>query len=192
MMRRRCWRPLASSWGGLATVAVAMSLSACVTQPLLPYQASIANEAKLGSMPRGARLQVATVGGEPSNVQTTIRTLRVSAPGNGSWSAFLGQALRTELTASGNYDASAAVVLEASLTEVKIVDGAAALTGHFVVHTAQGVRYDKVLHVDNRWDTDFIGVIAASNGLNHGTEIFQALLQKLFEDPDFIKAARPA
>lgn len=174
------------------TVAIAMSLAGCATQQILPYQPSVANETRLGSMPRGARLQVKAVGGEPSNVETAIRTLRVSAPGNGSWSTFLGEALRTELTASGNYDANAAVVLEGSLAELQIADGAAAITGHFVVRDARGARYDKVLHVDSRWDSDFIGVIAASHGLNHATDIFQTLLQKLFEDPDFIKAAQPA
>jgi hypothetical protein len=61
-----------------------------------------------------------------------------------------------------------------------------------VIRDAQGIRYDKVLHVDARWDSDFFGVIAASNGMNQATAIFQALLQKLFEDPDFIKAVRSA
>jgi hypothetical protein len=33
-----------------------------------------------------------------------------------------------------------------------------------------------------------LGVLAASNGLNQTTAIFQDLLRKLFEDPDFVAA----
>jgi hypothetical protein len=172
--------------------AVVVGLSGCIAAQILPYEASIPNEAKLASLPREARLQVKAPGSDPSNVSTVIRALRVTAPGNGSWSAYLGQALHAELAASGHYDASAALVLDASLNELKIADGTGAVTGHFVIRDAQGIRYDKVLHVDARWDSDFFGVIAASNGMNQATAIFQALLQKLFEDPDFIKAVRSA
>ena len=157
---------------------------------LLPYEPTVANEASLGGLPREARFQVTTSGPEPSDVATTVRTLHVSAPGNGSWSAYLAQALRTELTASNHYDAKAALILDTSLKQVRISDGAAAVTAHFVIRDAQGVRYDKVLHVDTRWDSDFIGVIAGSYGVNQATAIFEALLQKLFADQDFVKAAR--
>lgn len=192
MMLRRYFRPIVSPGIALAMAAAVASLTGCVSQQILPYEASIANEAKLGSLPREARLQVKTLDSDPSNVTTVVRTLRVTAPGNGSWSAYLGQALHTELAASGHYDANAALVLDASLTELKIADGAGAITAHFVIRAAQGARYDKVLHVDTRWDSDFFGVIAASNGMNQATAIFQALLQKLFDDPDFVKAVRSA
>jgi hypothetical protein len=168
------------------------ALSGCAAQVLLPYEPTVANEATLGSLPREARFQVTTSGREPSDVATTVRTLHVSAPGDGSWSAYLAQALRTELAASSHYDENAALILDASLTQVHINDGAAAVTAHFVVRDAQGVRYDKVLHVDTRWDSDFIGVIAGSNGMNQATAIFEALLQKLYADADFVKAARSA
>jgi hypothetical protein len=174
--------------GGLATIAVVTSLAGCVTQQVLPYQPAVINQTRLGSLPRTARLQVATLDGEPQVVQTTIRSMRIAAPGNGSWSAFLDQALRTELTVSGNYDPNAPMTIEATLSEVEIADGQAALTGHFVVRQAQVVRYDKVLHVEKRWDSDFLAVLAASSGLNQTTAIFQELLGKLFADPDFIKA----
>lgn len=189
MIVRELSRTLTHLLAGLAMVAVVTSLTGCVTQQILPYQPSVANQAKLGSLPRAARFQVTTAGGEPTDVQTTIRSMRISAPGDGSWSAFLSQALRTELSASGNYDANAPAILEVTLKEVKIVDGGAALTGRFVVHQAQSVRYDKVLRVEAHWDTDFLAALAASNGLNQTTAIFQALLRKLFDDPDFIKTS---
>lgn len=192
MMLRRYLRPIASLGITLATAAVVVSMTGCAAQQILPYEPSLANEAKLGSLPREVQLQVKTIGADPSNVTTVVRTLRVAAPGNGSWTAYLGQALHSELAASGHYDANAGLVLDASLSELNITDGAAAITGHFVVSDARGVRYDKALHVDARWDSDFFGVIAASNGMNQATAIFEALLQKLYDDPDFIKAMRSA
>lgn len=193
MMLRRFVRTWAARRSGLATAAVLVAtLSGCAAQTLLPYEPTVANEASLGSLPREARFQVTTSGREPLDVATTVRTLHVSAPGDGSWSAYLAQALRTALAASSHYDAKAALILDATLTQVHVNDGAAAATAHFVVRDAQGVRYDKVLHVDARWDSDFIGVIAGSYGMNQATAIFEALLQKLFADPDFVKAARSA
>lgn len=192
MMLRRYFRPIVSPAIALGMAAVVASLTGCIAAQILPYEPSIANEAKLGSLPPQVRLQVTTLGSDPSNVTTVVRAIRVTAPGNGSWSAYLGQALHAELAASGHYDANAALVLDASLNELKINDGAGAVTGHFVIHDAKGVRYDKVLHVDAKWDSDFLGVIAASSGMNQATAVFQALLQKLFDDPDFIKAVRSA
>jgi hypothetical protein len=117
------------------------------------------------------------------------RALRISAPGEGSWAAYLDQALRTELATSGNYDAEAPARIEATLSEVHITDGEAEVTGRFVVRQGVSVRYDKVLRADARWDSAFLGVIAISSGLNQSTAIFQALLRKLFADPDFARSA---
>jgi hypothetical protein len=127
----------ASALISIAAVAATM-LCGCVTQQVLPYQASVANQMKLGSLPRTARFQVAPVRGEPSDVHTTIR---------------------------------------------------AEVTGRFIVRQGVSVRYDKVLRADARWDSAFLGVIAASSGLNQSTAIFQALLRKLFADPDFACSA---
>jgi uncharacterized lipoprotein YmbA len=172
----------------IAAVAATM-LGGCATQQLLPYQASVANQMKLGSLPPTARFQVAAGGVEPSDVQTTIRALRISAPNEGSWAAYLDQALRTELATSGNYDAEAPARIEATLSEVHIADGEAEVTGRFIVRQGVSVRYDKVLRADARWDSAFLGVIATSSGLNQSTAIFQALLRNLFADPDFARSA---
>ncbi|SDH29791.1 hypothetical protein SAMN04487926_103383 [Paraburkholderia steynii] len=189
MTLRRAPRRRAGAPAVLATLIATVLLSGCVTQPVLPYQASVANQMKLGSLPRAARFQVTTAGSDPSDVQTTVRSMRISAPGDGSWTSYLGQALRTELATSGNYDANAAARIEATLSEVRIADGQAQVTGHFVIRQGQSVRYDKVLRADAHWDSAFLGAIAASNGLNQSTAIFQALLRKLFDDPDFAAAS---
>ncbi|MBN3761219.1 hypothetical protein [Burkholderia sp. Ac-20365] len=172
----------------LALISVTL-LGGCVTQQVTPYQPSVANQMKLGSLPRGARFQVAPAGSDPADIQTTIRALRIAPPSDGSWTSYLDQALRTELETSGNFDPRAASSIEASLSEVHIADGQAHVTGRFVVRDGQTVRYDKVLRADAHWDSAFLAAIAASSGMNQSTAIFQALLRKLFEDPDFLKSS---
>ncbi|MFM0174765.1 hypothetical protein PQR33_36170 [Paraburkholderia sediminicola] len=188
MTAQRRARRLARALVPITAIAAAAALGGCVTQQVLPYQASVANQMKLGSLPPTARFQVVAGGTDPSDVQTTIRAMRISAPAEGSWTAYLDQALRTELATSGNYDAKAPASIEATLSEVHIADGQAEVAGHFVVRQGGSVRYDKVLRADAHWDSAFLGVIAASSGLNQSTAIFQALLRKLFEDPDFTRS----
>lgn len=180
-------RRLARSLAGPAILAGALTLSGCVTQQVLPYQVSVSNQMTLARLPHAARYRVET-GAEPADVQTSVRAIRFSAPGSGSWSSYLNEAIRTELSTSGNYDAGATATLEATLLEVRVTDGKAELAAHFVVRRDQTIRYDKMLRVNTHWDSEFLGVLAASNGLNQTTAIFQDLLRKLFEDPDFVAA----
>jgi hypothetical protein len=177
-------RRLSKSLAGLALSAAALVLSGCVTQQVLPYQVSVANQMALSSVPRAARYGV-TTGNEPADVRTVVRSLRVSAPGNGSWSDYLNHAIRTELSTSGHYAPGAKAILEATLVEVHVLDGKAELAARFVVKCEETVCYDKLLRVNTDWDSEFLGVLAASNGLNQTTAIFQTLLHKLFTDPGF-------
>jgi hypothetical protein len=135
-----------------------------------------------------ARYRV-TTGADPASVQTSVRAIRFAAPGSGSWSSYLNDALHTELSTAGFYDAGAAENLEATLLEFQVTDGKAELVAHFVVRRDQTIRYDKVLRVNRQWDSQFLGVLAASDGLNYTSAIFQDLIHKLFEDPDFLAAA---
>lgn len=165
-----------------------LTLSGCATVRLLPYQVSVANQMTLARLPAGARYRV-TTGADPSSAQTSVRTIRFAAPGSGSWSSYLNEALRTELSTAGNYDSSATEAIEATLLDVHVSDGKAELVAHFVVRRDQTIRYDKVLRVSKQWDSQFLAVLAASDGLNQTSAIFQDLLRKLFEDPDFVAAA---
>ncbi|MFP3568505.1 hypothetical protein SB772_30770 [Paraburkholderia sp. SIMBA_030] len=182
-------RRISKSLAGLAVMGGVLILNGCVTRQVLPYQVSVANQMTLSRVPHAARYRV-TTGEDPADVQTTVRSLRVLAPGSGSWSDYLNHAIRTELSTSGNYDAGSTAILEATLLEVHVSDGKAELAGRFIVRRGQTVCYDKLLRVNTDWDSEFLGALAASNGLNQTTAIFQNLLRKLFDDPDFTKASQ--
>ena len=65
MMLRRSFRPIVSPAIALGMAAVVASLTGCIAAQILPYEPSIANEAKLGSLPPQVRLQVTTLGSDP-------------------------------------------------------------------------------------------------------------------------------
>lgn len=182
-------RRVAGALAAPAALAAALTLGGCVTQPVPHYQASVANQMTLARLPLDARFRV-TTGADPAATQTQVRSMRYAAPGNGSWSDYLNEALRTELTTAGHYDANASATLEATLTELRVVDGQAELGGRFVIRRGQTIVYDKALRANTQWDTHFIGVLAASDGLNQASAIFQGLLRQLFDDPDFVAAGQ--
>ncbi|NIF88009.1 hypothetical protein [Burkholderia sp. Cy-637] len=182
---RRAWRVLAAS----VAVAGALACGGCVTQPVPQYQASIANQMALAQMPADVRFRV-TTGTDPANIQTQVRSMHIVPPGKGSWSDYLNQAMRTELKTAGHDGADAPATLDASLTRLSVLDGQAELAGRFVIRRDGTVVYDKALQARAQWDTHFIGVLAATDGFDHSSAIFQSLLHALFDDPDFVAATR--
>ncbi|KWA16322.1 hypothetical protein WT41_10375 [Burkholderia territorii] len=160
----------------------------CVT-PAPVYQLSIANQMALMKVPSTARYQVVR-GAEPADIQTHVRSLSIAAPADGSWTSYLKEALRIELVSAGLYSADAPAVLTASLSDVHVLDGHADLAGRFVVSDGRAVIYDKVLRAQTKWDVQFIGVLAARDGMMQATAIFQSLLHQLFDDPEFIAVSR--
>ncbi|WP_133295709.1 hypothetical protein [Burkholderia reimsis] len=143
----------------------------------------------LVKIPRMARYQVAR-GAEPADIQTQVRSLSVAAPADGSWTSYLKEALRIELASAGLYSANAPAVLTVSLSDVHVLDGHAELAGRFIVSDGRAVVYDKVLRAQTKWDVQFIGGLAAQDGMMQTTAIFQSLLHQLFDDPEFIEVSR--
>ncbi|QTO23912.1 hypothetical protein [Burkholderia seminalis] len=161
----------------------------CVTQPAPIYQVSIANQMALMKISPAAHYQVVR-GAEPADIQTQIRSLSVAAPADGSWATYLKEALRIELTSAGFYSPDASAVVTVSLSDVHVLDGHADLAGRFVVSAGQKIVYDKVLRAQTQWDPQFIGVLAAQDGMIQATAIFQRLLHQLFADPEFVMVSQ--
>lgn len=171
-----------------ALTACTVVLAGCaIPRPLPEYQASLVNQQSLSRLPRGAHYRVEAVG-EPSTIENSVRAYRITAPGRGSWGAYLHDGIRNELTTSGNYDANAASAIKVTLLAVQLHDGNAHLTARFVVEQGPQVRYDKTLHADGRWRTSMMGAIAVPAASQGAAAIFQNLLNQFFSDPDFVKS----
>lgn len=165
-------------------LVVAGALAGCATQPLPGYQVSIANQNSLARLPLGVKYQV-SYGKDVAVGTTGVRGL-TSSPPKGSWSAFLADGLQQELVSAGHFGGNTGNI-EVTVTKIMLGDGQAKLSGHFVVTRDGAVIYDKVLAVSSSWESSFMGVIAASNGVGQFGAIFQKLLKKFSDDADFIK-----
>ena len=62
----------------------------------------------------------------------------------------------------------------------------------FVVKSKGETRYDKQVRQDAKWDSSFVGAIAIPDAINHYSEQFRLILLRLYRDPEFLKALRPA
>jgi hypothetical protein len=166
---------------------VLVAICGCATQQVPPYQPGIANQTALSRLPRASQFNVGASSPNRAYTQAQVRGLRIAAPGEQPWGVYLTDALRTELTTAGHYDGSSSIVVEVALISLQIADGKADATAHFLVRDKGTVRYDKNLNAHADWSSQFLGVLAAQDGLTQASAIFQTLLGKLFKDPEFIK-----
>ncbi len=182
----------------LASVAiVSVALFGCATVKMpVPTTPSADNLTTL----RGANLAPAKAGafvlaaGKPAAMDKTLDGLRGSSvePANGSFAQTLREELVVELKAAGLYDEASTTVITGELTDsmvdAAIGTGTGKLGAHFTVTRGGKSVYDKVLVVDAKWDSSFVGAIALPAAINQYTALYKTLAGKLFADPDFQKA----
>lgn len=181
----------------LAACAAAVVLAGCTTSaPMGPQQATLANIQALrtaatppmalgdfrpaASLPRGADRAIG------------VRADTLKAPG-GSFAAYLRQTLEAELKGAGVFDAASPVVISGVLTRSEVSTGTpsrGALAAQFVVTRAGARIYEKELTADAEWPSSFIGAIAIPEAMDRYTALYPALVSKLINDPDFVRAVK--
>ena len=72
-----------------------------------------------------------------------------------------------------------------SQVDAAIGIGTARLAARFTVDRNGKRIFDKVLSVDSRWESSFIGAIALPEAINRYSSLYKELAAKLFEDKDF-------
>jgi hypothetical protein len=182
----------------LASVAVvSLALFGCATVKMpVPTAASADNLSTLRSANLGPARASAFVlaPGKPAAMDKTLDGLRGSSvePQNGSFAATLREELVVELKAAGLYDESSKTIIAGELTDsmvdAAIGTGTGRLGAHFTVTRDGKSVYDKVLTVDAKWESSFVGAIALPTAINQYTALYKTLAGKLFADPDFQKA----
>lgn len=175
--------------------AVCVFASGCaITLP--PPAASLGNVRDL----RESDIQPMRVGQftpDPANTQADSVSLRASGLSypQGSFAVYLADAARADLSAAGKLDERSPRVLSGVLVTNDVDSsgisvGTARHVARFQLDVEGRRVYDKEQAVESTWESSFIGAVAipaAANGFAAG---FQKLLQKLFSDPEFKKAAR--
>lgn len=183
-------------WTRLGALVAGAALAAgCATQ-MPAYTAAPDNVIAL----REAKLQSIDVRAftlDPANAHPRSVSIRATslAPADGDFAAYLTQAARADLAAAGRLGSGATRVLSGTLVR-NVVDasgfseGTAEHVARFSLEVDGRRVYDKEHRVQARWDSNFIGAIAIPAAITNFTAGFQALLRRLYTDPEFQQAAR--
>jgi hypothetical protein len=126
----------------------------------------------------------------------SVRMAPVVSPVDESFVAYLKDAVAVELAAAGKLDEQADLVLSGRLTANTLGGGLTFGTGklgaQFSVSRRGNVVFEKELVVDAVWQSAMDGYVAEREAKFQYANLHWRLLGKLFADPDFQRACRPA
>src|SRR5579859_3204173 len=155
-------------------LVLALTLAGCSTVPAPVYTPPINNTETLLKH-QGDKLSVGTVdaaSGVP-NSKLSVRASALTGTGpNHTFTAYLQDALTTELTAAGRFDRQAPMRIDAVLTRNELDSsgfskGVANLGARFVVVRDGRAIYDKTFDVQHEWESSFIGGIAIPRAIEN-------------------------
>lgn len=177
----------------IALVAAALSTGCSMVAP--KYSASLENVQKL----KDANVQTTKVGafqstpGKANPKSISIRGSSLSSPYEGSYAAYLSEALKQELSLAGKLAPDAQVEVTGAIQKNDInAAGFSTATGdieaRFTVTRGGTVRYDQVKSVHDEWESSFMGNVAIPRAQARYPVIVQKLLAALYADPAFLQA----
>lgn len=176
-----------------AACVLAMQLTGCVSMKMSPPTASIDNTARL----RGAALAPANVGaftpaaGKIAALDhgTSVRGNSLGSSVDDSFTQYLRETVKVELTAAGLYDIKAGTVITGTLTDsdldAAMGTGTGMLAARFVVTRDGAVRYDRELKVNSSWESSFMGAVAIPAAGREYEALYRKLVSSLLNDAAF-------
>ena len=128
-----------------------------------------------------------------NNESISLRGLSLQSPVGGKFSAYVAEALRSELAAARLIDDKAAVeiggVLIKNNVDVSgIRFGTAILQARVVVRRDGRATYDKLVQADMTFESSFAGTVAVPKAIQAYPTLVQKFLAKLYGDREFIAA----
>lgn len=180
---------------GLAALAVAASLqfAGCASVTLPAASGSASNVEKLKAV--GAQpLSVGEFKAAPGMATAADRGLSIRgsnsiSPTQGSFALQLREQLAAELKAAGLDAAGAKVVISAVVTDNQLEAGLSKASGRlaarFQVRRDGQLAFDKELVAASEWESSFMAAIAVPEAFNRYGALYQSLIGKLIDDPDF-------
>jgi hypothetical protein len=174
----------------LCGIAV-LALAGCAMAPLPLSPPSAALVGKLsGPGPRFVLGAFVPGRGLPSGADKGL-AVRGSTihPENGSFAAYLGETLRTQLSASGRLDPTSALMISGVLVRNQVSSGIgtghAELAAEFTVIRGGIAIFRKTISARREWDSSFIGAAAIPAADIGYAGLYTMLIERLFDDPDF-------
>jgi len=143
-----------------------------------------------------AHMQVGEfVSANPAVDKVSVRGGSLVSPFDGSYSAYLRNALAEELKQSSLWDNSADTVISGELLQNDLDAsgfsiGVADLSARFRVDKRGNQVYDKVHSIHHEWDSSFIGNVAIPNAINNYPIAVQKLINEFLLDIDLLHAVK--
>lgn len=183
------------SWVGV--IALVVILSGCsMTAP--PYAPQVDNVAKLRNTEVGD-VKVGAFTSAPQGKHNadpiSLRGSKMHSPVNDSYSAYLADALKQELSLAEKYSDTSTTEVTGTLQRNDLdatgfSKGEGEIEARFVVTKAGQVSYDQVKSAETTWSSSFVGAIAIPAAVQAYPVLVQKLLDTLFSDPEFLKALK--
>ena len=132
----------------------------------------------------------------PDNRETlSVRATSLSSPYNNSYSAYLAEALKQELSMANRLAPSANTEVSGTLLKNTIdasgfSTGTTDISARFVVNKSGQLAYDQVHSVHQEFPSSFAGAVAIPRAIQEYTFAVQKLLAKLYGDAKFIAAIK--
>jgi hypothetical protein len=132
----------------------------------------------------------------PGNYDSiSMRASHMSSPYENSYSAYLTEAIKQELSLAGKLKPETDIEITGALlkNEINVAGlnvGTGDIQARFIVKKGTIVRYDQTKSVHHQWDSSFIGAVAIPRGQQQYPTLVQKLLATLYADRDFLTALK--
>lgn len=127
-------------------------------------------------------------------VGISLRGSQLLSPYNNSYSNYLAEAIKQELSLSGKLSADTDMEISGVLlkNDINAAIGTASgnIEAQFVLKKAGQKRYDQVKTVHHEWDSSFAAAIALPRAQLEYPNLVQKLLAALYADPAFLEALK--
>ncbi len=125
----------------------------------------------------------------------SIRGSSFSSPYQDSYSNYLAEAIKQELSMAARLAPNADIEVSGTLLKNDL-DASGFSTGHaqiearFIVKKDQQIRYDQVKSARHEWPSSFAGAVAIPRAVQEYPNLVQKLLASLYADQAFINALK--
>jgi len=143
------------------------------------------------------RIMVGTV--QPTDPGANVNSISLRAAslksGSGTFAKYLEDALISDLTEMGFYDAAGTTRIDATLLKNDIdisglSVGSGVLEANIKVTRAGTVRLDKNYQATTQFESAFAGAVAIPKGQSEYPNLVRAFLRQVYSDPAFVEAIK--
>jgi len=180
----------------LPLMLATLALTGCATFVAPAYSPSYETIDQLKKT-NARHMSVSTV--QPTDPKARVNniSLRAASLGSasGTFSKYLENALISDLTEMGFYDASSSTAIVATILKNDIdISGFSTGTGvmeaNIKLSKSGNTFFEKSYTATTQFDSSFAGAVAIPKGQSEYPNLVRALLQKVYSDPAFVEAIK--